>query len=134
MAKFSSLTSSGVTLSGASGTWAAGLVSGNVLGWNGTLNIQKINATTKSSGGWQEMIDGLKSFRGTVRMAADDTTALKADGGAAGVKFNLHAADRKIVGTFRVSETALDGNDFGPEASLPVVTFNVESTGSVTVS
>jgi hypothetical protein len=134
MAKFSSLTSSGVTLSGSTGTWAAGLVSGNVMGWNGTLNIQKINATTKSSAGWQEMVDGLKSFRGTVRMAADDTTPLKADGGAPGVKFNLYSNTRKITGLFRVSETSIEGNDHGPEGSLPVVTFNVESTGSVTIA
>ena len=134
MAKFASITNSAVTFSGASGTWAAGVVSGNVRGWNGTLDVQKIDATTRSSGGWREMLDGIKSFTGQFRMAADDTTALTGDdGGAPTVKLNLYTTSRKISGTFRIASMAVDGVNHD-QADLPTVTFNIESTGAVTIA
>jgi hypothetical protein len=134
MAKFASITNSAVTIAGTSGTWATGVVSGNVLGWAGTLNIQKIDATTRSSNGWRENLDGTKSFRGTFRMAADDTTVLKTTGGGPTVTLNLYSNTRKISGTFRLSEMAIDGVDHGPEAALPTVTFGIESSGTVTIA
>lgn len=132
MAKFSSLTSSSVTLSGASGTWAAGIVAGNVRSWSATVTVQKIDATSKSDAGWTNTLDGVKTVTGRIRMAADDTQALSVTNGAPTVNLNLYTTARKLSGAFRLAQIDLSGNDMGPEASLPEVEFSIQNAGAVT--
>jgi hypothetical protein len=134
MAKFSSLTSSAVTLSGATGTWATSIASGNVMGWDATINVQKIDATSKADNGWRNVLDGVKSVDGRIRMAADDTTPLSVTNGAPGVILHLYSNTRKISGTFRLAQIDLAGNEKGPEAALPTVTFAIQNAGAVTLA
>lgn len=134
MAKFSSLTSSSVTLSGSTGTWASGIVSGNVLGWDATVTVQKVDATSKSDNGWRNVLDGVKSVDGRIRMAADDTTPLSVTNGAPGIHLCLYSNTRKISGTFRLAQIGLTGNEKGPEAALPTVEFSIQNAGAVTIA
>jgi hypothetical protein len=134
MAKFAGQ-SANVTLSGAAGTWAAGLVVGNLRDWTATITRNLVDATTKSDSGFTSDVYGPSSCEGTVTMAADDTTALSiAAGTDPTVELNLFSTTRKISGTAKLMTMDLDGFSMPPPGALPVVTFRFRFQGTFTLA
>lgn len=135
MAKFSSL-SSGTSLTGTSGTWAAGLVTGNIRQWSLNVMSPLIDATSKADGGWQTSVYGNKVGDFSIEMAADDTTVLAVTAGSADPVITLilfdGGTDRSASFSAKFSGMNYTGIVFSGEGALPVITFTGKSQGAIT--
>lgn len=133
MAKYSGI-SGDVTITGGSGTWAAGIVTNNIRRWESTITRNLVDSTSKSDAGNSTDVYGVTTGEGTIVMAADDTTALALTAGTDPTVTLTLKGSRNISGAAKIMSLQNTGQSFTPPGELAEVTFRFRFQGAITIA